>query len=308
MQSIMDNTMQRLSWPLILLLGSTGSVGCARVTPDAKPEFSDAVVYLLEHFDGEESDLSYVLTELEAQIYTSMDVSANQPNDRALTPGRLTEENLATLSRPDRDPTLAIPVAVAGISTFSPEDHKHIQLLVDHTPVEPYSPNFYVRTFVEGGECWLERECTVMKTKQDLTKENLLMTIEYSFLKDFRWINLNAHIPDSVPRWGYLMRAWNEESFSGENGKNHILQSYSIEMVIPRDGLGFIRDENTVNAEDGAWTEDSSGGGLLQMLSVWAETDLGGLNVSDDLVIATTRNGIDKNFKAAHDWLEDNRP
>lgn len=308
MLTFMDNLMYRLSWLSFLAFSSLLSTGCARKTPDAKPEFSDAVVYLLEQFDGEESDLAYVLTELEAQIYTSMDVSANQPNDRALTPGPLTEDNIATLERPDRDPGLALPVAVAGISSFSPEDHKHIQMLVDHTPVEPYSPNFYERTFVEGGECWLSRECALMRTEQDLTKENLLMTIQYSFPKDFRWINLNAHIPEASPRWGYIMRAWNESSFSGENGKNHILQSYSIEMVIPRDGLGFLRDETTVNENEGTWTEDSSGGGLLQMLSVWAETDLGGLNVSDDLVIATTRNGIDKNFKAAHAWLEENRP
>ena len=67
------------------------------------------------------------------------------------------------------------------------------------------------------------------------------------------------------------MRAWNKESFSGENGKNHILQSFTIDVVIPRDGRGFLGTSETVNTNDGEWTSDSTGGGLLQLLSLWAE-------------------------------------
>ena len=283
-------------------------VACGKAPDSAKPEFSDAVVYLLENFEGEESDLVYAVLDLEAQIYTSMDVEAKSPNDRALTPGALESANVEDMPHPGLDPSTALPVAVAGISPFTPDDHKHIQLLIDHTPVEPYSPEHYIRTFLEGEDCWLERDCAVLRTEQDLVKENLLMTIPYSFPKDFRWINLSMHDEAAEPRWAYLMRAWNEESFSGENGKNHILQSFSIDVVLPRDGRGFIRTSETVNADDGEWTADSSGGGLLQLLSVWAETDLNGLSVSDDMVAATTRNGIDKNFKAATSWLEENRP
>ena len=284
------------------------TTGCANAPDDAKPEFSDAVVYLFQNFEQDEVALSFVLAELEAQIYTSMDVEAKNPNDRALSPNPLAEEHIADLTHPDRDPGLSLPVAVAGISTFTPQDHKQIQMLVDHTAVEPYSPQFYERTFLEGEDCWLEQNCTIMRTRQDLIKENLLMTIPYSFPKDFRWINLAAHLENEEPRWGYLMRAWNEEIFSGENGKNHMMQSFSFELVVPRDGRGFIRTDDTVNVDGGEWTADSNGGGLLQMLSVWAEMDLGGLSVSDDMIAATTRNGIDKNFKAAHDWLEENQP
>ena len=291
---------------VFIWLASLAFVACGKAPDEAPPEFSDAIVYLFQHFEGDEADLAYVASQLEAQIYTSMDVEATNANDRALTPRRIRADEVGSITRPDRDPLLALPVAVAGISPYTPDEHKIIQMLVDHTPVEPYSPDLYTRTFLEGEDCWLERDCAFLRTHQDLIKKNLLMEIPYGFPKDFRWVNLNAHIPDSEPRWGYFMRAWNEEVFSGEKGKNHIMQSFSVQIIIPRDGGGFIRDESTVNVDDGEWVGDSTGGGLLQMLSVWAETDLGGLNPSDDTVAATTRTGIDKNFKAATTWLDEN--
>ena len=125
-------------------------IACGKAPDSAKPEFSDAVVYLLENFEGEESDLAYAIRDLEAQIYTSMDVEAKNPNDRALTPNALTSGNITDMPNPGLDPSTALPVAVAGISPFTPDDHKHIQMLTDHTPVEPYSPDHYVRTFLEG--------------------------------------------------------------------------------------------------------------------------------------------------------------
>jgi len=299
----MVSPLLRILTPCVILLPA-----CGKAPDSAKPEFSDAVVYLLQNFEGEEVDIAFAMNELEAQIYTSMDVEAKNANDRALTPARIDSSVVEELEHPDRDPNLALPVAVAGISRFAPDDHKHIQMLTDHTPVEPYSPEKYERTFLEGEDCWLNRDCPIMRTEQDLIKENLLMTIPYSFPKDFRWINLNISDPDSSPRWAYMMRAWNREKFSGESDKNHILQSFSVEVIIPRDGYGFIRTAETVNRDEGEWTADSDGEGLLQMLSIWAETDLGGIEVSDDTIAATTRNGIDKNFKAAADWLEENRP
>jgi len=282
---------------------------CAKAPEMAEPEFSDALVYVLSQFDDDESELVFAILELEKQVYLNMDVDASNPQDRALTPERLQAEDVEELTRPDRDPAFGIPVALARPSVFEPDSHRHVQMLEDHTPVEPYSPDTYDRIFLDGQDCWLDRECMFLRTQQEIVKQNLLMTIPYSCKKDFRWVDLQTDNPvEEDPRWAFIARTWNEDSFVGETGKNSIVQSYSIEIWFPRDGRGFLRDGTEVNTNEGTWTSDSNGGGTLRLLSVWAETDLGGLDVSDDMVAATTRNGIDKNFKAVESWLEENQP
>ena len=77
-------------------------LACANAPDSAKPEFSDAVVFIIENFEGAETDLVYALQDLEAQIYTSMDVEAKNPNDRALTPNALQPENIVDMPNPGK--------------------------------------------------------------------------------------------------------------------------------------------------------------------------------------------------------------
>ena len=146
-----------------------------------------------------------------------------------------------------------------------------------------------------------DRACDRLRTQNTLTKENFLMTVEYAFDKDFRWVDVQDD--GAGPRWTYVARSHNPASFEGENGKSFIHQSFSIEVWIPRDGRGFIRTASDANVDDGDWTSDSQASGILRMLSLWSETEFVGLNVTEDQVIATTRSGIDRNFEAADDFL-----
>ncbi|MFT4625557.1 MAG: hypothetical protein ACI8PZ_004225 [Myxococcota bacterium] len=292
-----------------MLIPTLALAACVKV-PAADPEFSDAVRFLFRAFDDDPATVAFAIRELEAQVYQSMDVSAKSVNDRALLPERLTTEDVAGLDRPNRPVGDALPVAVAGLSPFSPKEHTPIHLLVDHTPVEPYSPKYYEREFVEGRNCWADRDCDYLRTRNDLTKENALMTVDYWFNKDYRWIDLNLPDPselaegeeavnDGKPRWAFMARAVNAESFSGRKDNAWIYQSFSIDIWVPRDGEGYIAGKKA------EFESDSSGGGSLRMLCLWAETEFG-LKVSDDVVIGTTRGGIDNNFQAADDWLAEN--
>ncbi|MEZ4317199.1 MAG: hypothetical protein R3F61_06835 [Myxococcota bacterium] len=290
------------------------TVGCAKAPPAADPEFNDAAIFLLREFDGPEADLAFALRQIEAQVYLSLDVEAERPQDRALSPDPVTSADVAHLNSEGRDPALALPVAVAKTSAFTPADHATIQLLVDHTPVEPYSPDDYTRTFLDGEDCWATVDCPEMVTTNELTKVNTLMEVHYTLLKNFRWVDMNLPDPSTVPagepvvnegepRWAFIALAWTDRSFSGEGGNVHVHQSYTIDTWIPRDGQGFVRDGSETNVDDGEWTSDSTGGGTLRMLALWAETDLG-FPVGDDVVIGTTRSGIDDNMAAAEAWLE----
>jgi len=290
------------------------SIGCAKAPPEAGEDFSDAVRSLLRNLEGDEGTLAMLMRQLEEEVYLGMDVESGSANDRALTPDLLEPADVEGLDRPDRSLGKAIPVAVATVSPHHIDDHPKIQLLEDHTPVEPYSPEYYDRTFLDGQDCWADRSCEWLRTTNDLTKENILMTVDYAFDKDFRWVDLNTPDPteedpnpvnEGEPRWGYIARSWTTEEYPGRKDNATIHQSYTIEAWIPRGGTGFIRGKGDKNLDDGDWTTDSKGSGTLRMLCLWSETSFDGLSVTDDQVAATTRTGIDNNFNAADSWLDD---
>jgi hypothetical protein len=289
--------MRILTSSLVLL------AACKKAPPEADEGFNDALVYAFATFDGDEADLAFALRELEAEIYTNMDVESKDDKDRALTPDRLTDSDLGEIEHPDRPPGDAVPVALGGLSAFPPSDHGRIQMLTDHTPVEPYSPEYYERTFLSGDDCWLDGSCDRMDTVNDLTKENFLMTVDYTFLKDFRWIDLNLPDPEGTESHGdgerlaIVARSWTTEEYAGRKDNAFISQSYTIEVWYPREGGGYISDDGSA---------DSTGGGAVHMLSLWSETSFDGLTVTDEAVASTTRTGIDKNFKAQEAWIEEN--
>ncbi|MCB9778712.1 MAG: hypothetical protein H6742_09135 [Alphaproteobacteria bacterium] len=298
-----------------LALASVGLLAaCGKAPPDANPEFNDALVYAFRSFEGDEVDLAFAVRQLEAQVYLGMDVEAKQANDRALTPDSLVWEDVEGIEREERDPSLCLPVAVAGVSAHAIPDHAWLQTLADQTPVEPYSPDVYDRTFLEGGDCWEGRDCDFMRTHNDLVKDNILLTVPYVLMKDFRWVDLALPDPAEVedgetvesddPRWAIVARSWMPEAGYGEGGDNIIWQSFSLEIWIPRDGNGYLHGQGD-DQPAGDWTADSTGGGVLRMMSLWSESELGGLNFDDDTIAATTRSGIDKNFEEAEKYLDE---
>jgi len=290
---------------------------CRKAPPAADPEFSDALTYLFTSFESEPANLAFAMRNLEKQVYLGMDVDADKEQDRALQPEFLKEKDVKNLEHPNgRDIANALPVAVAGASIHNVDDHMALQLEVDHRPWEPGSPNDYERSFIEGDDCWGSRDCTELRTDNHLTKENLLMTVEYTFFKDFRWVDMNLPAPSDVPdgeeavndgkeRWAYVGRSWTPKSFEGDSGKAWIHQSFTIEIWIPRDGEGFVRKKGSKNVDDGEWEGDSTGGGVLRMLSLWTESEFKGINVSDDMVVGTVRKGIEDNFIAADAYLSE---
>lgn len=268
-----------------------------RPSAEAPPEFSDAVRFLFSDIESDESSVASAMTALETQIYENLEMDGPVLK-RSLEPERISATDVAGIEHPDRDPQAALPTAVAYLSDHVINDHHQIQLMDDQRPVEPQSQkHFYDRTFLEGEDCWEDAGCTWLRTVNDLVKENALLEVEYAFNKDFRWVDLTKS-PDfegdeSEPRWGYVGRSWTTKVYSGDADKVHLLQSYTTEVWIPRDGRGYLGDSH-----------DSEGGGVLRMLCLWAETDLG-FAVSEDLVVGTTRFGIDENFEATDEYLSD---
>jgi len=301
--------------------------GC-QASPPANPSFNDAIQFAFREFETEEpARLAFALRQLEREVYLAVDVSDEDDLDRSLSPAGLTEDDLVGLEHPERDPGLAIPIAVAKLSEFMLSDHQRLPLLADQRPIEPGSPTFYERSFLEGDSCWLESShnsssgdsgdelnCHFLRTLNNLTKENVLLTITYVLSKDYRWVDLALPEPAAEvdpeaaveePRWAFVARSWTRERAANDEDNRSIEQSYSFEVWLPRNGRGFVRDGSEQNADDGTWSTDSTGGGALRMMSVWAEADIGA-ELSDAVVAYATRGGIDDIFDAQENWLSEN--
>ncbi len=272
---------------VLTIAGLSLLLGCPRPPPDADDPVNDAVVALWLAFDAADAELAEAMREVEDQVYSSMDVDSGSSLDRSLMVVRLSDEQVAHLDHPDRPAADCLPIAVAASSRFSPQAHQHIQLLDDLTAVEPYSPDHYDRTFLEGEDCWLDQGCPWLRTFNELVRDNLLITMPYEMNKDFRWVDLAA---EGEPRWAFLGRGWQVESFTGEGGSSHFYASYIVELWIPRDGRGPL--------------PGSEGGGSLRLWVGWNDTDPGA-EFSDDQIAGTTRLGMDKTFAAYDDWLEE---
>ncbi len=61
-----------------------------------------------------------------------------------------------------------------------------------------------------------------------------------------------------------------------------IYQSFTVEVWIPE-----------------------GGGGMVRMMSLWSEADLG-IDLDDEYVLGVTRDGIEEIFEAADEWLDEN--
>ena len=301
-------------------------LGC-QPTPQANPVFSDATIFTFVEFDDPEpANLAFAVRDLEREVYLSVDVEQSDPADRALSPERLANEDVGSLTDvPDVypegfddagdaiQPGRALGVTVVGLSGHLPPPHAGYILLADQVPVEPSSPDHYDRTFDEGADCFADRGCEMLRTTNDVTKDNPLMTATYILRKEYRWVDLNLPDPADVPegdpivnegaeRWAIIARSWDPDVAIGEAGNTAIFQSYTIEIWVPRDGDGYIRDPADENLGGGTWTGDSAGSGSLRMMTLWSETSFG-----DSTAVANvTIDGIDGIFVAQNDWLDAN--
>ncbi len=274
-------------------------VGCARTSPAADAELADAMPWLFANFEGDADEVAEVLRAIETKTYVTLEMGSGDELKRSLEQNPLTEEQLADIEHPDAGLDGIVSMTVAHLSPYQGQPHAEIVMLDSQVPVEPYSPDKYDRALLSGDDCWLDRGCETIYTENDLIKKNFLMEVPYLFYKDFRWIDISE---DDEPRWAVIARSYMKESATGDGGNATIVQSYSIEYTIERDGRGFL----AADAPEGVVVEtDSQGEGTLRMQALWTETTFENINVGEDMVKGTVRGGIAKNYESADEYLEE---
>lgn len=249
-------------------------LACAEPIEQDKTDFDGAVHQAFARLhEADDAEAEGWIVAIEDEIDAKIDLASADVLARSLTPTALTWDDLADVDVPDRDPELAVANAVAHLSRHPRADHLPIPLMVDQTPVEPQCPDHYVRTFLEGEDCW--PDCT-LRTSNDLTKSNLLFTVDYVLPKDFR------PVPLSDGRTATLARTWSVARAVSSDGTASIEQSESVEL----------------------WLDRPDGSGTLRMMSVWSETVFTDLEVTEDVVIGTVAVGTDAVFSRQDEWLD----
>jgi hypothetical protein len=261
-----------------LACATVANLGC-KPPPEAPTELSELSTYLFREWDNTEEGVAEVGLGNLYDFFDGMDLSVAY-EDRAYTPADLDEEDIAGVVHPGRDPSLAVPVSMITDSAYAPEAHATVIVMEDQTPVEPASPDLYVREFVDptpDPDCFLDRSCEMLYSMNEIMKQNAIMDVVYDMHKDWRWAEL--YEPGSG-QWCIMGRSWIEEPAIGDAGNVAINQSFSIDIIMP----------------------DDDGG--RRYMSLWPETLIEG--ISEDVIAGTTKWGMDGMFEATEEYLEEN--
>lgn len=257
--------------PPLALLALVGVVGCKQAV-EAPSELAELSVWLWSSFEDPEPEvLSTGLDNLWAFQQAEIELSTGWEDRGFDALDRLDRDAVDPLVDHDNDPAAAIGMGLFFPSRFSPGGHLDIIGMRDQAPVEPSSPDHYVREFVENDPgCMRERACEVLRSMNDVHRDNFLYALEYEMGKDWRWVE-TAEGP------ALLGRSWNV----GENTNDsnvRLLQGYALDVFLPR------------------------GDASVRYHAVWQQTDMPGGLTDEDLTRAVLK-GIDDQLTLHDDFL-----
>ncbi len=270
--------------PALLVAAATALVGC-KAPPEAPVELSELSAYLFSNWETEEQGVLEVGMYNLQQFFADMDLEQGY-SDLSYQIENLTEDQLVEVNPPEgTDPGDCLGVGLVAGSAFSPDDHTQAIIQPDQTEMEPNSRDKYDRIFLdpEDPSCFPTRGCLVLRTNNDLIKDNAFMTIPYEMIKDFRWVELDELGEPGSGEWGVLARTWIEERGVGDSGNNTIEQSYSIDVFLP--------------GVHGGWA-------AYRYMGLWSQST--GTTDDPDTIMGVTKFGIHQLFDETEEWLEEN--
>jgi len=248
--------------PIVLL---TALAACRAPTPKAPAELDDLARFLFREWDNEDpAAMSDGLDTLERFMSErGMDKDLAFRRFDLLSP---LESDLADVERPpDTDPANTIGMAVIYESPWPLADHVRLQVEGDLLDAEP-SAKKYVRHFVEPADpaCFSDETCEVIRTSNDVTRSNILLSVDIVLKKDFRWVTL----PDG--RKALAARAWNPVVHIGADPNTAVVQSFTVDLWLARaDGKTWryqsLYSENRVGVDDRQLTIDTVTAGTEDM-------------------------------------------
>ncbi len=262
----------------VLWVGLAWAMG-ACAPPEAPTELNDLSRYMYREWDATDERTRVAgMANLDAFL-TTVDVGSDVLDDRTWTLTDLQDEDVATITRPDRPLENCFGIGMAYQSRWPASDHARLQIEPDQVPTEP-TAEFYDRTItnVDDPSCFVDQSCDHIDTSNDMRRKTLLYSVDSVLLKNFRWVNYTD--AEGVERTSFYSRSWYDQPWPGDKDKTTVWQSYSIDVWMDRgDGT--------------AW----------RYQTLWNETEIGGIVVTDGAATATVRPGTENVFEAGDDAI-----
>lgn len=258
---------------IVPLFALVATVACKR-PPEAPKKLDELSQYLYAEWDTEDPEvLAAGLLNLR-DFMKDVDLESNQVLDRSWELTAISQEAADEVDHPGRQAKNTLGVGVATQSIWDLEDHARLQTERDQTIAEP-SAAAYTRTFPSENDptCFVQGDCEVLESDNDITRENLLMSVNGQLFKSFRWVEMEDG------EWAFLSRSWIPDSWIGDAEKSKVWQSFSIDVWIP--------------SKKGAWRYQTT----------WSESEVA--NASDKIKIGTVKSSIDGIFKAGDEAIEE---
>lgn len=248
----------------IVTLTLAGLAGCFSPPPEAPEELNDLLRFIYREWDHPEpSVMASAFVQMDKFL---RDVPADGKRDeRAFSVVPLEPEDLEGITWPtERNLEDAPGLSVARLSEFEIGDHVKLQLDDDQLAIEP-SAKEYVRTFLEGRDCFADRSCLVLRTSNDVLRSNVALEVRFELFKDLRWVKFGE---EGKERWGIAARSWIEKSSPGKSSGTAIHTSFSFDIFVPN-------DEGRVWRFQGVWSESECSfcGGDMAASLVTSATD-----------------------------------
>jgi hypothetical protein len=238
---------------------------------DAPTDLNELTHFLYREWD-DDLHMQDALLKLDAQKF-NLDGSTD---DRSYHMTPLSRDDLMGVNWPmSRDPNKAIGSCVVRRSKWGMDDQVKLIQLPDQLDAEP-SATHYARTFVDPTDpsCFTAQGCSILKTDNDITRDNSAITVSFLLHKNYRWVRLG---PD---RWAIAARSNTDHPYKGSKDGTAINQSYSMDIFLQQPDLRTVRYQCS-----------------------WSETDLG-VDLDDGLVLAILVTGVDQALSASDDAIQ----
>jgi len=273
--------LQRL---ILLVLLASALVGC-KPPPEAPTELGDLTLYLFANFDDPDpavmqAGVVNMLAFLEG-YEADVDLAVDTPvTERAWSIPALEEENWGGAPHwVGGDIATQMPVGVAARSAFGGNAHAELVGLADQTPLESSSSARYDRSFDTDFDSWLTGDAKLLRTTNEIDRDNILLTLTYTAYKDYRWIEL----PD-------------------DGGQAVVARSWIDDQYINEDGAGTA-NEDTMDFFSNVEMTIPSAGGTLRYNCLWGAVVFTP-EVDETVLLNTVRNGMQEGYENTEAYLE----
>ncbi len=240
--------------------------------PEAPTELSDLARYVIREFDNDDPAFLQAGATNLATLLDAVDYEADTVA-RSTIPTGLQAEDVVGLTRPaDTELEDTADVSLYYRSRHPVAAHADYTRQADQLDAEP-TATAYMREFLEGRDCFGNGDCEHLRTVNDLTRENLLFSMQFELWKDFR------RLQTEDGRAVMVSRAWTQEGFLAHVGTANLRQSWTLDV----------------------WLDEGEGSERLRVN--WAETTFDP-PIDEDIIRNTTRAAIQDALEAGDDALD----